>query len=219
VFKEILGLLGGGLSLFGKGSDEGSSGSSPLGDALGAVLMGLSMPGSPYLRMNPRQREQYNQERQVFNTESLALQDQLMNLNAQRLASLDQNIGRQISAVQNVGNQARADVGSRYNAMQGRTGQQLGASGLYNSTVAPGMRALVERERGAAMNRVNEQQSAMLSNIYGNRAQSLDAVTAAGNQIAMGMGDLRLAPQRNLAMSLSQPQQYSRPGSLVRLFS
>jgi hypothetical protein len=69
----------------------------------------------------------------------------------------DARYQRGLANLEGAGRQARNDIDRDYQALQGKTQQDMYSRGLQNSTVAQGQRQAVERERQGAIGRLNEQ--------------------------------------------------------------
>ena len=216
VLPSLLGQASGGR----KGGGRGRNGGGGFMDFFGNTLLGASMSDpNAFFRFDPRQRQQFEDALGMSDQYSMNLQDQLQGINAQRMQDFRQGTEDQLAAVRGLERQAAQDINRSYDAMSNRAAGQAIGSGLGNTTVAPGMRALVERERGAALSRNANAQAALLSGILGQRAAGLDAIAGQNYQTALNLGGERLRPRANLTSSLGQATQYNRPGFLGRLFN
>ena len=99
------------------------------------------------------------------------------NANEQRWKAAVDLYGNQIGAVygelQGLGDQARTDLNAQYDRMGAQTQAGLMARGLSGSSYAGSQAALVNQERGQAMNRLNDSLT----------SQRLGYMTAATNQL------------------------------------
>lgn len=186
----------------------------------GNVLSTLAEPEqNPYLRLNPRQRRQYMQSLSEADRYATGAMGSLGAMSDERARQMDANIGEQLSAVQNVGQQQAQDIDARYDALAAARNNQVSESGFGNTTAVPGVRALVERERGAAQRRNADAQAMLLGNIYGQRARALDSIAMQRQAMSENLFNQALAPRLSQAQQLGSPTQYQRPGFLGRLFS
>ena len=126
----------------------------------------------------------FNQALGQSDAASAQLRSQINAQNAQRMNALNTNLNQQMVNAQGYGNQAISDVNQRYNSAQGGVGQQMASRGLYNSTVAPGMSALVERERNQALGQAQARQQQYMGSLLGQRTSALD------NALTQGQGTL-----------------------------
>jgi hypothetical protein len=148
-------------------------------------------------------------------TASQALRNQILGLTNQRRSNLSSALQRQSNVVQGLNNQEMANINTRYNSQQGAVRQDLVSRGLNNSTIAPGMQALVERERNRALGDSNARQSSLLGNIYGQQAQSLDNVDAGQMNLLsqLGFQDYGLRALLPQAIASSRTSQSSTQGT------
>ena len=132
----------------------------------------------------------FNQSFQEADSASARQRRYLESLVGSRSANLRDALDRQTQAMQGYGDV----VSRRYNSAQGQVGQSLASRGLYNSTIAPGMSALVERERSAALGQARQRQASMMGSLFGQQAQLMDAADAQRiSQLAnIGANDYRL---------------------------
>lgn len=153
-----------------------------------------------------------------------SLANALRQAGGQRTAMLTNNLDRQLEALQGYGGQAITDINRRYNSQQGNVGQSLANRGLYNSTVAPGMSALVERERNSALGQEQDRQRQLLAGVLGQRAGALDQVQASQNQqlAQLGFQDYGLRSMLPQAIASSRVStdrtRTTRGGLFSRLF-
>jgi hypothetical protein len=155
---------------------------------------------------------------------SRQLMELIRQLGGQRQQALQGNLDNQIAAVQGYGGQALRDINQRYNSAQGGVGQSLTNRGLYNSTVAPGMSALVNRERNNALGQETDRQRQYFGGLLGQRAQLLDRATSEQNNALAQVGSqdygLRaMIPQAIANSRVSTDNQVNRKGGIFsRLF-
>lgn len=157
------------------------------GSLLGTMDKGTSS-GTSSSRFDMKMLPEYYKALGVTDQSSAGLANMLRQISGQRTASLQGNLDDQLNALQGYGNQAITDINRRYNSQQGGVGQSLANRGLYNSTVAPGMSALVERERNSALGQEQDRQRQLLAGVYGQRAQMMDQVQANQNQALAQLG-------------------------------
>ena len=223
VIPSLLGSAGG-----SRGKGKNGSGGSGMGggfmsflnsDFAGDLMLGLGSPDpNGYLRLDPRQRTAFNEALGVSDQYSLGLQNQLQNMNMQRSNAYRAGVEDQLNAVRGLERQAAMDINASYNALGNRRAGQLIGSGFGNTTVAPGIRAMVERERSSALARNANAQAGLLSSILGQRAAGLDQIAGQNYQTAYRLGTERLRPRAELASQLGQATQYNEPGLLGRIF-
>lgn len=162
----------------------------------GAEAIGKSLPPLFTQTANSNSVSGYNlsqlpmlrQEIARAQQSSGGLQSLFQNLSGQRQAQLEDSINRELANAQGYGLQNIADINQRYNSMQGGASQSAASRGLYNSTALPGMRALVERERNAAIGQERGRQQSYIGNILGQRTQLFDRNMAEQNQRLAGLG-------------------------------
>ena len=120
--------------------------------------------------------------------------DVFRTINAGQRAALQRAFDEQLAAVAGVGGQEIADLNRRYNGARGAVGQRTASRGTYNTTIAPAMQAMVERERNAAVGAARDRQSRLFGQIYGQRNAQLAAAesAAAGRLSSLAMGDYQL---------------------------
>lgn len=175
-------------------------------------------------RFDMSQLPAFNQALQGTDAQSAQLSALIRALSGDRQAALDQGYGQQLAAMQGMGNQAVSDINRRYDSAQGGVGQSLASRGLYNSTVAPGMSALVERERNAALGQEGARQQQMLSGVLGSRTAAMDNALASRNQSLIGLGEqdyqLRSLIPSAIARSTVNTQQQTnkKKGFFSKLF-
>jgi hypothetical protein len=182
--------------------------------------------GTSSSRFDTSQIPLFNRQLAQTDQASAQLMALIRALSGQRQQELSGNLDQQINEIRGMGAQENRDINQRYNSQQGGVGQNLANRGLYNSTVAPGMRALVERERNSALGQADARQRQYLGGVLGQRAQALDNVTAAQNQglTQVGMQDygLRtLIPQQIASSRVGTNQSKTttkRGGIFSRLF-
>lgn len=165
--------------------------------------------GTSASRFDVSQIPLFNQQLAQTDQASARLMELIRSLGGQRQQQLTGNLDQQLAEIRGLGNQENADINQRFNSQQGGVGQQMANRGLYNSTVAPGMRALVERERSQALGQADARQRQYLGNVLGQRAQMLDNVTANVNQGIAGAG----AQDYQMRQLLPQAIASSRIGS------
>jgi len=212
--RDIYGQRG----LFGVlGTPESKGG---LSGAYGNILAGLAAPNpNAYLRLDPRQRSQYSQALGASDRYADTSMNRLNAISDERANQLNENIGEQLSAVSNIGQQQAEDTDAMYNALAASRNNQISESGFGNTTAVPGVRAMVERERGSAQRRNSDSQARLLADIYGNRAAGLDNIASQRQGMAQGFLSQGMNTRAGLAQGLSQATSYQRPGLLGRLFS
>jgi hypothetical protein len=198
-----MGAVGSG-SLFGTRGTQSSSGSTR-----------FDMSQLPALNQQLAQSDQASQQFMEF----------LRQLGGQRQAGLQADLDGQLATIQGLGNQENQDINRRYNSQQGGVGQSLANRGLYNSTVAPGMRALVERERNAALGQADARQRQYLGGVLGKRAQLLDSASDQQNQSLDGVGMSNLGLRQEIPRQMISSSQITdsnqttkRGGIFSRLF-
>lgn len=186
----------------------------------GNILSTLAQPDpNAYLRLDPRQRQQFTQSLGEADRFATSAMGSLGAMSDERARQMDANIGEQLSAVRNVGQQQAQDIDARYDALAAARNNQVSESGFGNTTAVPGVRAMVERERGAAQRRNADSQAMLLGNIYGQRARALDSIAMQRQGMSENLFNQTLAPRLSQAQQLGSPTQYQRPGFLGRLFS
>lgn len=191
-----------------------------LGGNFSNVLRTLAAPNpNAYLRLDPRQRQQFVQSLGEADRYATDAMGSLGAMSDERARQMDANIGEQLSAVRNVGQQQAQDIDARYDALAAARNNQVSESGFGNTTAVPGVRAMVERERGAAQRRNADAQAMLLGNIYGQRARALDSIAMQRQAMSGDLFSQTLAPRLSQAQQLGSPTQYQRPGFLGRLFS
>lgn len=191
-----------------------------LSGAYGNMVAGLAAPNpNAYLRLDPRQRQQFSQSLGEADRYATSAMGSLGAMSDDRASQMDANIGQQLSAVQGVFGQEGQDIDAQYDALAAARNNQVSESGFGNTTAVPGVRAMVERERGAAQRRNTAAQASMLGNIYGQRARSLDDIAMQRQGTAQGFLSQGMNTRSGLAQGLSQATSYQRPGLLGRLFS
>lgn len=157
------------------------------GDMLGTVN-NSSGSSSGTSTFDSRQLPAFNQSLQGSDEASRRLMELIRQLGGQRSAALQGNLDEQIASVRGMGGQALSDINRRYNSAQGGVGQNLANRGLYNSTVAPGMQALVNRERNSALGQENDRQRQYFGGLLGQRASMLDQALASQNAALAQVG-------------------------------
>jgi hypothetical protein len=175
--------------------------------------------GTSASRFDTSQLPLLNQQLGQTDIASAKLAELIRALSGQRLQQLQGNLDQQLNAVQGIGLQANRDINQRYNSQQGNVGQSLANRGLYNSTIAPGMSALVERERNAALGQERDRQRQYLGGIYGQRASALDQVNAQQNQSLgqLGMNDYQLRamiPQQIASSRITSNNNVTKKGGI-----
>jgi hypothetical protein len=182
--------------------------------------------GSSTSRFDKSQIPLFNQQLAQSDQASAQLMALIRALGGQRQQELSGNIDQQLAEIRGMGAQENRDINQRYNSQRGNVGQGLASRGLYNSTVAPGMNALVERDRNAALGQADARQRQYLGGVLGQRAQMLDNVSASQNQglTQVGMQDygLRtLIPQQIASSRVSNQKSNTttkKGGIFSRLF-
>lgn len=129
-----------------------------------------------------------------FGALSGATQGGYMDLGNRLGGGYQERLNRGLSNLQGMGDQAKKDINRDYQGFQSRVGQDLVSRGLSASTVSSTLRSGVERERQAAVERLNE-------NIRNERL-NLDA-RLSGDQLAaqerLGVGGLQSGANIGLA--------------------
>jgi hypothetical protein len=144
--------------------------------------------GSSSSRFDASQIPLFNQQLAQTDQASARLMELIRSLGGQRQQELMGNLNQQLAEMRGLNAQENRDINQRFNSQQGGVGQTMANRGLYNSTVAPGMRALVERERSQALGQSDARQRQLMGGLLGQRAQMLDSVTAGVNQGIAGAG-------------------------------
>ncbi|KAA1261608.1 hypothetical protein LF1_41590 [Rubripirellula obstinata] len=164
-----------------------------------------SRNGTTSRRFDASQLGLFNKQLGVADQASAKYANFLRGLSGQRTGALRADLDRQLDAVQGYRQQEIADTNRRYDSRQGNVGQSLANRGLYNSSVAPGMNALVERERNSALGQARSRQQQYMGGIMGQRAQLLDNANVNSlNQLAQLGGQdyqLRTLLPQNIARS------------------
>lgn len=184
--------------------------------------------GTTASRFDTSQIPLFNQSLGQADQASAQLMALIRALAGQRQQELAGNLDQQLAEIRGLNAQENRDINQRFNAQQGGVGQNLANRGLYNSTVAPGMRALVERERSQALGQSDARQRQLMGGVLGQRAMALDNVTANMNQGLAGVGaqdyQLRtLLPQQIASSRVSNQQTQTKAtqkkgGIFSRLF-
>lgn len=205
-----------------------------IGPAMGAVGSGNLFGTQDRQFGNRSSTDRFDRTQLPFLNEQLAQTDlasarfaeMIRQLNSQRMQQLQGNLDQQMNAVQGLGQQAMRDINQRYDSRQGGVGQTMANRGLYNSTVAPGMRALVERERNNALGQEQDRQRQYFGGLLGQRAMAMDQVSAGQNQALQSLGaqdyGLRaIVPQQIASSRISNARDNTvtkRGGIFSRLF-
>jgi hypothetical protein len=94
--------------------------------------------------------------------------------NAARRAEALRGFDRQRSVLGDVFGQNIRNINQRYDSRLGGARQGAASSGLYNTSVLPGMSALVDRERNRALGGAYDRRAQMLGGVEGQQTQMLD---------------------------------------------
>lgn len=140
-------------------------------------------------------------------------------MGAQRMNALRKDLDIQLQEAKKVGRQIGRDISSGFDAQANAANQRMLSSGLSNTTVASGMNALVNRERGNALSRFAGQQASYISGILGQRASALAAErNFLDSQLSPIMGsDFSLRNMRAQRMGMSGTTSQEGYGSALGL--
>lgn len=154
----------------------------------------------------------------VSDPASQMFRDQMLQLGAQRYSALESDLNRQMEEARKIGRNTFSEINRSYDALGGRTNQGLVSSGLFNSTVASGARALVNRERSRALSNAGSQQASLLTGLLGQRASMLAGERASlDNTLANSyLADFNLRNQ--MARGLAIPSEAPGPSFFQKLF-
>jgi hypothetical protein len=154
-----------------------------------------------------RSRRNFEQGTALSDRASEDIRSQLAAMGAQRYRALEADYDRQLQSARDIGDQAIRDISSSYDAKMGGARQGLVSSGLFNTTVAPGVGALVNRERANAISRARSQQAAMFTGLLGQRASALAGERTALDSALSGILGQDYAIRNMLAQRLATPTQ------------
>jgi hypothetical protein len=212
---------GGGSGFFGKiigGARSAAQSLSPWADLIGTGLQVLTYnPDSKsYVDFDATARRNFKEGTRLSDAASKSLRDSLSRMGAQRYQALVSDYDQQLAEARKIGSQTMRDISQSYDAQAGRVGQGLISSGLYNTTVAPGLNALVNRERSAALSRAGSQQASLMTGLLGQRASALAGERSALDAALSGILGQDYSIRATLAQRLATPSQKTeRSGSIL----
>ena len=180
-----------------------------------AQMLFTPTESTSYKKFDAGARQRFNEGTKIQGAAAKKYMDQLRSMGAQRYQALQSDLDDQLFAARQVGQRVFEDINASYDAQQGAANQSLISSGLYNSTVAPGMRAMVNRERGNALQRAGGQQAQYISGILGQRAAALAAERAGLDSALSGVLGDTYGLRAGLAQQLATlPEVQKKSGSL-----
>lgn len=161
-------------------------------------------------------RQNFTAGTRISDEASEKIRRSLEAMGAQRYQALQQDLDAQIGEARNIGLMNVRDINAAYNAQQGKANQGLISSGLFNTTVAPGMRAMVERERANSLTRARGQQAQLMTGLLGQRASALAQERSALDSALANILGSDYQIRAGLATQLSQPDQVrKRSGGIL----
>jgi hypothetical protein len=216
-------------STTGSGASSGGEGSSSSGSGLSGIFKtllgndpvsaGLKLAGTAivagmqptqtdtFVDFDARSRANFQRGTKLSDAASRKYRQNISRLGAQRYQALERDYNDMLLEARNIGSLVSQDINRSFNAQLGAANQRMLSSGLASTTAAPGVAALINRERANALSRAGSQQSQLLTGLLGQRAAGLSRERAVTDAALLGVRGQDYAIRNMLAQRLATPTQ------------
>lgn len=160
-----------------------------------------------FVDFDARTKRQFKEGSDISRAAADKYSDYISRLGAQRYAALDRDYMGMIEEARKIGALTASDINRSFNAQLGAAGQRMISSGLANTTVAPGVSALVNRERANALSRAGSEQARLMTGLLGQRASALYGARMATDAELLGLEGREYGIANMLAQRLATPTQ------------
>lgn len=173
-----------------------------------AIIAGMQPRRSDsFVDFDARSRSNFDQGTGISDKASRKYRQQISRLGAQRYQALERDYNNMLSEARNIGSLVSQDINQSFNAQLGAANQRMLSSGLANTTAAPGVSALINRERANALSRAGSQQSQLLTGLLGQRAAGLARERSVTDAALLGVRGQDYSIRNMLAQRLATPTQ------------
>lgn len=181
--------------------------------SLGAGVFGAGIQRDQQVRdivFDDAARARFKEAAGISDAAQSKFRQKILDIMPQRLASLRSDLDSQLGQARQSFKGVFDQINRSYDAAGNRSRQNAISSGLANTTVSAGMQALVNRERSRSLISAGNQQAGLLSNLLGQRAQSLYSAGSAIDNSLLGSYGRDASLRSGLAQRLAVPS--SKPG-------
>lgn len=190
------------------GNDPVSAGLQLAGTAIVAGMQPTRT--DTFVDFDARSRANFEAGTKRSDAASRKYRQNISRLGAQRYQALERDYNDMLSEARNIGSLVSQDINRSFNAQLGAANQRMLSSGLASTTAAPGVAALINRERANALSRAGSQQSQLLTGLLGQRAAGLARERAVTDAALLGVRGQDYAIRNMLAQRLATPTQTSK---------
>ena len=181
--------------------------------SLGAGVFGAGIQRDQQVRnvvFDDAARQRFAEASGISDAAQKLLRQNIRDIIPQRIAALRSNLDAQLGQARQSFSGVFDQINRSYDAAGNRARQNAVSSGLANTTVSAGMQALNNRERSRALTAAGNQQASLLSNLMGQRAQSLFRAGSAMDNALLNSYNTDASLRSGLAQQLAVPT--SKPG-------